>query len=109
MNSVVHTGVKSAGCEKRITHLPGAKVESWISPCVLLALKSGAGPLSSTRGRTCSMSDMLPSLVEWVSERANLVHAAHAVHRAGRDGRGDGFDAMIECFRATDGPPSLQA
>src|SRR6266496_2862964 len=49
-NSVVHTGVKSAGWEKRITHLPFCQSESLMGPCVVLASKSGAGPLSSIRG-----------------------------------------------------------
>ena len=38
----VHTGVKSAGCEKRMAHLPF--FHSWnesMSPCVVSALKSG--------------------------------------------------------------------
>src|SRR2546423_1519735 len=43
-NSVVQTGVKSAGCEKRTTHLP-LKSESFNCPCVDLASKSGAGSL----------------------------------------------------------------
>ncbi len=41
MNSVVHTGVKSPGCEKRTTHLP-LRLESLIGPKVVLAVKSGA-------------------------------------------------------------------
>src|SRR6201985_1582448 len=49
-NSVVHTGVKSAGCEKRITHLSFCQVDRRTGPCVVLASKSGAGPLSSMRG-----------------------------------------------------------
>src|SRR5689334_8025693 len=53
-NSVVHTGVKSAGWEKRITHLSFCQVERRIGPCVVFASKSGAGPLSSMRG--CSVA-----------------------------------------------------
>src|SRR5262245_52827890 len=41
-NSVVHTGVKSAGWLKRITHCPLAQVLNLIGPCVVLASKSGA-------------------------------------------------------------------
>ncbi|MFT3772026.1 MAG: hypothetical protein QM820_42005 [Minicystis sp.] len=52
MNSVVQTGVKSAGWEKRMTHLSFSQVESRIGPWVVLASKSGAGPLSSMRGRS---------------------------------------------------------
>src|SRR4051812_14552725 len=48
-NSVVHTGVKSAGWENRITHLSFCHVERRMGPCVVLASKSGAGPLSSMR------------------------------------------------------------
>src|SRR3954449_10536465 len=50
MNSVVHTGVKSAGCEKRMIHLSFCQVDRRIGPWVVLASKSGAGPLSSMRG-----------------------------------------------------------
>jgi hypothetical protein len=46
MNSVVHTGVKSAGCENSNTHLPlEVKSLSLIMPCVDLASKFGAGSL----------------------------------------------------------------
>src|SRR6266511_2937410 len=48
-NSVVHTGVKSAGCEKRRTHFPLPYSDSFSMPCVVLASKSGAGPFSSIR------------------------------------------------------------
>src|SRR4051812_8141643 len=41
-SSVVQTGVKSAGCEKRTTHFP-LKSPSLIGPRVELAEKSGAG------------------------------------------------------------------
>src|SRR5712691_12093938 len=52
MNSVVHTGVKSAGCENSNTHLPAlVNCERVISPWVLIALKSGAGSLM--RGIGC--------------------------------------------------------
>src|SRR5271165_3708418 len=45
-NSVVQTGVKSAGCEKSTTHLPlEVKSVSFSVPCVLLASKSGATSL----------------------------------------------------------------
>src|SRR4051812_9880219 len=50
MNSVVHTGVKSAGCENRMIHLSFCQVDRRIGPWVVLASKSGAGPLSSMRG-----------------------------------------------------------
>jgi hypothetical protein len=45
-NSVVQTGVKSAGCEKRTTHFSLFHSESLSRPCVVLASKSGAGPPS---------------------------------------------------------------
>ncbi len=48
MNSEVHTGVKSAGCEKRITQLPEYCSGKLISPWVVTALKAGA--LSPMRG-----------------------------------------------------------
>ena len=42
-NSVVHTGVKSAGCENSVTHLRfEVKSVSFNIPCVVLASKSGA-------------------------------------------------------------------
>src|SRR3954470_22340321 len=45
-NSVVHTGVKSAGCENSSTHFPFAVTSlSRSIPCVVLASKSGAGSL----------------------------------------------------------------
>ena len=40
-NSVVQTGVKSAGCEKRIAHDPPNQLWNEIGPCVVSALKSG--------------------------------------------------------------------
>ena len=42
MNSVVQTGVKSAGCENRISQLP-LKSSSRSVPCVVSAWKGGAG------------------------------------------------------------------
>src|SRR6186997_557652 len=50
-NSVVHTGVKSAGWLKRITHCPLAHWLNLIGPCVVLASKSGA--LSPRRRGAC--------------------------------------------------------
>ena len=41
-SSVVQTGVKSAGCEKRMTHFPSCQSENLIDPCVVTAVKSGA-------------------------------------------------------------------
>jgi hypothetical protein len=41
-SSVVHTGVKSAGCEKRIAQLPSMNLWNSISPCVVFAVKFGA-------------------------------------------------------------------
>ncbi len=40
--SVVHTGVKSAGCENITIHLSLAKSENFIFPFVVTASKSGA-------------------------------------------------------------------
>jgi hypothetical protein len=40
--SVVQTGVKSAGCEKRTIHFFGANSENLIFPFVVTASKSGA-------------------------------------------------------------------
>lgn len=49
-NSVVQTGVKSAGWLKKSTHLPAlVRSDSRIGPCVVTASKSGAGSFS--RGR----------------------------------------------------------
>ena len=48
-SSVVQTGVKSAGWEKRTTHLP-LKSPSEMGPCVEFAVKSGAGSLSRGSG-----------------------------------------------------------
>src|SRR5690242_1645661 len=46
MNSVVQTGVKSAGWENNITHLPFLLISlRRIMPWVVLASKSGAGSL----------------------------------------------------------------
>src|ERR1700754_349772 len=46
MNSVVHTGVKSAGWENSTTHLPLEVMSlSFNMPCVVLASKSGATSL----------------------------------------------------------------
>ena len=42
MNSVVQTGVKSAGWEKKTTHLPLKSSGKLIGPCVVSALKDGA-------------------------------------------------------------------
>ena len=44
-SSVVQTGVKSFGCEKRIAHPP--PIQSWkrIAPSVVSAVKSGATSL----------------------------------------------------------------
>jgi len=42
ISSVVQTGVKSAGCEKNTTHLPGAKSANLMGPVVVSASKSGA-------------------------------------------------------------------
>src|SRR5712671_1431932 len=75
-NSVVHTGVKSAGWEKRMTHLSFCQVESRIGPCVVFASKSGAGPLSSMRG--CSGAGGVGALVVMV-----LLHAWHAPQKQG--------------------------
>jgi len=41
-SSVVQTGVKSAGCENRMIHLPSCHSENLIVPCVVTAVKSGA-------------------------------------------------------------------
>src|ERR1051325_10124089 len=56
MNSVVQTGVKSAGWEKSNTHFPAlVYCERVISPCVLMALKSGAASLMRGIGcRSCA-------------------------------------------------------
>jgi hypothetical protein len=44
MNSVVHTGVKSAGCENKMSHLP-LKSAKLRGPWVVLALNAGAASL----------------------------------------------------------------
>src|SRR2546421_13122707 len=59
-NSVVQTGVKSAGCEKSTTHLP-LKSESFNCPCVDLASKSGAGSLM--RGKVLEVSCVAAVLI----------------------------------------------
>src|SRR5919206_4944649 len=59
-NSVVQTGVKSAGCEKSTTHLPFMS-ESFSWPCVDLASKSGAGSLM--RGRLPAVSGVADVLM----------------------------------------------
>src|SRR6266480_1502045 len=41
-SSVVHTGVKSFGCENRIAHESPIQSWKWISPSVVRAKKSGA-------------------------------------------------------------------
>src|SRR5271165_489172 len=41
-SSVVHTGVKSLGCENRIAHLSPIQSWKWILPSVVSAVKSGA-------------------------------------------------------------------
>ena len=51
-SSVVHTGVKSAGWEKKIAQLPPSHWWKSMSPCVVFALKFGASvPI---RNRGCS-------------------------------------------------------
>src|SRR6266853_5163525 len=54
-SSVVHTGVKSFGCEKRIAHL--SPIQSWkrIFPSVVSAVKSGA----SSPMRTAILTSVL--------------------------------------------------
>src|SRR2546423_4774785 len=59
-NSVVQTGVKSAGCEKSTTHLP-LKSESFNCPCVDLASKSGA--VSLMRGKLLEVSCVAAVLI----------------------------------------------
>jgi catalase (peroxidase I) len=65
MNSVVQTGVKSAGCENKINHLPlySSRVRS---PNVVLTLKAGAASFSrgKLKSRTFSINE---SLVKFVS------------------------------------------
>ena len=57
MNSVVQTGVKSAGWEKKITHLPLKSSGKLMGPCVVSALKDGAfSPMSGSRV-DCSMEN----------------------------------------------------
>ena len=53
-SSVVHTGVKSAGCENRIAHLSPIHLWKSISPWVVLALKLGAMLPSRRRGCSCA-------------------------------------------------------
>src|SRR5690606_8337329 len=49
--SVVHTGVKSAGCENRITQLPLLNSENLRTPVVVTTSKSGAiSPANSWHG-----------------------------------------------------------
>lgn len=54
-SSVVQTGVKSAGCEKRIAQLPSMNLWKSMSPCVVLHWKFGAEEPRRRRG--CSGSD----------------------------------------------------
>src|SRR3990172_4478540 len=50
MNSVVQTGVKSAGWKKKITHFPLKSTGKWIIPWVVSASKLGAfSPMSGNR------------------------------------------------------------
>ncbi len=44
-SSVVHTGVKSLGCENRTAHPSPIQSWKWIVPCVVSAVKSGATSL----------------------------------------------------------------
>src|SRR3954469_17435051 len=44
-SSVVHTGVKSFGCENRIAHPSPIHSWKWIVPCDVSAVKSGASSL----------------------------------------------------------------
>lgn len=53
-SSVVHTGVKSAGCENRMAHLSPIHLWKSISPRVVLALKLGAMLPSRRRGCSCA-------------------------------------------------------
>ncbi len=55
MNSDVQTGVKSAGCEKRTNHFP-RKSLSDIVPCVVLAVKGGAGLFNCGKGMYSTVS-----------------------------------------------------
>ena len=49
----MHTGVKSAGCEKRIAHEPSSHLWKSMSPCVVFAEKFGA--CDPRRRRGCSV------------------------------------------------------
>ena len=64
-NSVVQTGVKSAGWEKRTTHFSLFHSESLRRPCVVLASKSGAGPPSWMRGASMGVRLMFFAPVGW--------------------------------------------
>src|SRR3569833_381517 len=77
-NSVVQTGVKSAGWEKSTTHLP-LNWDRVISPWVLTALKSGAGSFRRGSAGAVVVSDMsgLP-LVRWrLNENRRLRSVLH--------------------------------
>ena len=65
MNSVVHKGVKSAGWEKRITHLPLKSSGKWMGPWVVTASKLGAvSPISGILLYVCC-SIKHSSLSKW--------------------------------------------
>src|SRR5216684_2288583 len=87
MNSVVQTGVKSAGCENSSTHLPAlVNCESVISPWVLITLKSGAGSLMRGIGCLSCASIKEPPL----SQSRDLYNRAMeaASYIAARQGQG---------------------
>jgi hypothetical protein len=61
MNSEVQTGVKSAGCENSITHLP-RNCDSFNGPWVVWASKSGASsPINGIAGRVSWSMTFPPS------------------------------------------------
>lgn len=73
-SSVVQTGVKSAGWEKRMVHLPLRNSWNLILPCVVCASKSGATDPILRRG--CSAGTVRP--------RRNGVTAGRWTRNAGR-------------------------
>src|SRR5690349_19787437 len=73
-SSVVHTGVKSLGCENRMAQsLP---IHSWklIGPCDVSAVKLGASSLM--RSMVCLLSLVTRYLVSTSDRGAGTVHSA---------------------------------
>lgn len=95
-SSVVHTGVKSAGCEKRIAHL--SPIHSWksMSPCVVLALKFGASEPRRNRGWSFSVVGVANERRRKGVAVLGIVVRAHWDRRA--DGRREDGRAMRDAI-----------